>query len=270
MSALVDVDTLTVEQMTALVAQLEAKKKEAVARQRAEEDAKRKEEEALRKAAEKKRAEAEERKRVEAEERKRVEGDKKKTGAESSVRCTACIKANAECTSSAASRRIRVTSCDRCRATKSACTFCGKAEKTKRKKRADTDSEEDEAESSRGDRKRSRQPFKLGFQLPPPSTPAQAALPAGRVQQPFNLGFQLFPPSTPARQGLSLMEAEDEVDERGLVVAALEVLADKIGQVSEELAANRKMQQKMVTVLDNIFRTMESRKEVDQLASVKF
>lgn len=223
-------DTTNVLKQLRAAAALAAKKQQEAeeASRRAAEDLQRGEEEA------KAKAEEEEESRRRAAEKKLAEMDKKKTGTERARRCTGCTKTKFDtpCTFSATSSSI--TSCDRCRRLKIACTFTGEAEKSRRKKRM-----VDEVESPRRGKgkKKSR--------------------------------HQSLSPSP--------MEIEEEADEMTPAVAAMQMMADKIGQLTElvcqvnnamteEFAAHRKELHRMVTALDHL---LEYRDELVTTESIK-
>ncbi|KAG3230008.1 hypothetical protein P692DRAFT_20827178 [Suillus brevipes Sb2] len=222
-------DTTNVLKQLRAAAALAAKKQQEAeeASRRAAEDLQRGEEEA------KAKAEEEEESRRRAAEKKLAEMDKKKTGTRAR-RCTGCTKTKFDtpCTFSATSSSI--TSCDRCRRLKIACTFTGEAEKSRRKKRM-----VDEVESPRRGKgkKKSR--------------------------------HQSLSPSP--------MEIEEEADEMTPAVAAMQMMADKIGQLTElvcqvnnamteEFAAHRKELHRMVTALDHL---LEYRDELVTTESIK-
>lgn len=207
----------TLKQLRAAAALATKKQQEAEeASRRAAEDLERHEEELRARA----RAEQEEERRRKTLANKLAEMDKKRNGTERVRRCTGCTKTNTPCTFSATSSSV--TSCDRCRRVKSACTFLGEAEKSKRKKRT-----MDEVESPRrGKSKKSR------------------------------------------HQSPSTIEIEEEADEMTPAVAAMQMMADKIGQLTELVgqvnnamaegfAAHRKEMHRMLTTLDHLLECRE-------------
>ncbi|KAG1767750.1 hypothetical protein EDD22DRAFT_276356 [Suillus occidentalis] len=217
------------KQLRAAAALAAKKQQEAEeASRRAAEDLQRGEEEA------KAKAEEQEESRRRAVEEKLAEMDKKKPGTERAHRCTGCTKTKFDtpCTFSATSSSI--TSCDRCRRLKIACTFIGESEKSRRKKR-----KMDEVESPRrGKSKKKSRPQSLS---PSPSP------------------------------------IEGEADEMTPAVAAMQMMADKIGQLTELVcqvnnamtegfAAHQKELHRMITALDHL---LEYRDELATNESIK-
>jgi hypothetical protein len=224
-------DTTNVLKQLRATAALAVKKQQEAeeASRRAAEDLQRAEEEAKAKA-----EEEEERQRKAVE--KLAEMEKKKIRAERARRCTGCAKAKFDtpCTFSAASRSI--TSCDRCRRWKIACTFPGETDKSKRKKRT-----MDDVESPRRGKgkKKSR--------------------------------HQSLSPSP------SPIEIEEEADGMAPAANSLEMLANKIGQLTELVghvnnamaegfAAHRKELHRIATALDLL---LEYREESATNQSIK-
>ncbi|KAG2069109.1 hypothetical protein BDR04DRAFT_1232372 [Suillus decipiens] len=203
--------------------QLRAAAALAVKKQQEAEEASRRAGEDLQRAEEEAKAKAEEQiQRSEIEKKLTVV---EKTGAEHTRRCTACTKARfyTPCTFSATNSSI--TTCDRCRRWKVACTFPGEAEKSKKKRKRTMD----EVESPRrGKSKKSRH-------------------------------YSLSP---------SPIEIEEEADETMPAISAPQMLADKIGQLTdlvgyvnnamvEGFAAHRKELHQMVTTLNDLLQCRE-------------
>ncbi|OJA21575.1 hypothetical protein AZE42_04123 [Rhizopogon vesiculosus] len=215
MSALVEIDALSEEQ---LIAMLEVKKNQREAeearRHAAEEAHHRAQQETKRKA-------EEDKKRAEEEERKKAENGNKKTGDEGSDRCTACIRTDMLCTFSVVG--TKATSCDGCRSGKKLCMFPARdADKPRRRKRRD----EVEMPCGGNGKKRAR---------------------------------QLSP---------SPMEVEEI-----LVVAVLEVLAEKVQQlthvVAEGFASHWKEQQRIITALNSISGVLENQEQASKASGIE-
>ncbi|KAG2361840.1 hypothetical protein BDR07DRAFT_1408494 [Suillus spraguei] len=194
--------------------QLRATAALAVKKQKEAEEASRHAAEDLQRAEEEAKAKAEEEIQRREVEKKLMVVDKKKTGAERTRRCTACAKAKFDtpCTFSATSSSI--TTCDRCRRQKIACTFPGEAEKSKKKKKRTMD----EVESPRRGKSKKKSRY-----------------------------YSLSP---------SPKEIEEEADETTPAVSAPQMLADKIGQLTD-LELHR-----MVTTLDYL---LECREELESI-----
>lgn len=226
-------DTTNVLKQLRAAAALAAKKQQEAeeASRRAAEDLQRGEEEA------KAKAEEEEKSRKRAVEKKLAEMDKKKPGTERARRCTGCTKTKFDtpCTFSATSSSI--TSCDRCRRLKMACSFVGESEKSRRKKR-----KIDEVGSPRRGKNKKKSRHQS---LSPSPNPIEIEEEADEM--------------TPAVAAMQMMMA-DKIGE------LTELVCQVNNVMTEGFAAHQKELHRMITALDHL---LEYRDELATNESIK-